>query len=220
MSDTAHRRRWPRVTRTTGQLLVGALGTAILIVGVVIGWRAKSASPVLVVGAVLVLAALVGDRWDEIRLRHRDTEATIKAARGVRDALGAVDQLAARATAQPEIEAEIAKVQESLASAGALLSTAVMGPARAYHTESDGFIMLHLIPAEETGAVFVEVYKEFSPAPIVRERLTPGPGAPVVIFPWDKPSEPGDYRAVWVRAYDGLPMAMDHVTIPAPRSAG
>lgn len=58
-------RAWP--WRTIVRVLVGLLGAGVLVVGVITAYRAKSPVAVVVAGAVLVLAAVLGDDWASIR---------------------------------------------------------------------------------------------------------------------------------------------------------
>jgi hypothetical protein len=63
-------------------LLVGGLGVVALVIGLRAAWLESSAAAALIVGAVLVLAALIlSTEWEELTGRFRDASVTVKRAR-------------------------------------------------------------------------------------------------------------------------------------------
>lgn len=64
---------------TAARLFVAGLGVAALVIGLRAAWLAPSATAALIVGAVLVLAALVlSTEWEELTGRFRDASVTVK----------------------------------------------------------------------------------------------------------------------------------------------
>jgi hypothetical protein len=64
------------------RLLIGILGVAALVIGLRAAWVSDSATAALIVGAVLLLAALVlGTDWEELTGRFRDASVTVKRSR-------------------------------------------------------------------------------------------------------------------------------------------
>jgi hypothetical protein len=64
------------------RFLLALAGGGALVAGAATAWRSGNATPLLVVGGVLVVEAYLGERWDRILLRHGDYEAEIYARAG------------------------------------------------------------------------------------------------------------------------------------------
>ncbi len=93
---------WPR-------FLLLALGIAALMLGGVNAWRAESSTTLVIVGAVLVIFALVlAPDWREIHLSHGETKASIL--RDVDQALERVES----SSASEQVRQEIAEIRARL----------------------------------------------------------------------------------------------------------
>jgi hypothetical protein len=95
--------------------IVGVLGVSFVVLGGVIAWRADSSTPVLVVGGLLVMAALLGDRVEKLIVRRDGTEAELSLSGLASKAERAVFK-AIRAEDPEEVRAELELAREYIRS--------------------------------------------------------------------------------------------------------
>ena len=209
---------WARVKSFgLSRALLVAAGAAAVGIGLVNAVSSEASTAPLIVGAILVVAAVViAPGWREIRARHGETEVSIL--RGVENRL---EDVASESKTEEELRAEVAELKEDVQRAreaverGEVASATETSGSRVYeagHSFSDGKVLLTLEVPTTAGIVF-DSYRCVVRNPDLKTASVGPFSAPysivparrelTVVYPDDfrdaPPLMPGPYVAEWRR---------------------
>jgi hypothetical protein len=99
----------PNTLRTAVRVGIGALGLGAFVVGVVISWKSQASTVLLVVGAVILLLAVLGLDWEEIRGSYGGMSFRLlrRQLEDVSQGVGEARTIVAAAASQDEPSAEV-----------------------------------------------------------------------------------------------------------------
>jgi hypothetical protein len=211
-------------SRTAAQIVVGIGGAVCIGLGLWISWRARSSTPVLILGGVLVVVAYVGDRWEHFRVTRGDTafdvwargRASVQATEELTELTGNLADLKSKVD-QDNVKGDLSDLQRHIAEA---LSRAVAflpqppppwRAVKASHTIDGEIVQFNVDVLGATEDIFpleLEVRRSDSPIPqtIITDPTGIRRGDSFHMLRWRR-SNPGSYRAVWTAR--GVPIVQE-----------
>jgi hypothetical protein len=198
-----------------GRFLLAGLGIAGLVLGAILAWRARSATPLLIISGVLVALGLLD--WTEFRVSHGDTSAAV-----TRNAAARIEEVAEREDIPEPAREELRDLAEELTAASESPTGGVF--TADHHYLSDNQLVLSVqsrgihitAPRCEVELPDGRTLRSFG-----RGRTRPNLGLYwQTIYPrffeGDDLTRPGRYRVTWyIRGTDEI-LAFDDFVLPYP----